>query len=308
MPDMKDAEGSGYTGAVERLNLQPFVDELAHQGLTIVPPEVTGVTDDLIDRCVEVLLDQFEQQTGARISLEAGPLDPLEWPVAGGRAQFSEKGAEPSQTLLQQLLKFDRCFRDLAVNPVVDAIVDQMIGAGSRDRKPARRLSSANSFIKWRGDFGYGPGLGLHCDQGANPLPWSETALTANATWALTDYTKEGGALAYVPGSHKFNANPEPGQGTAEAIAAEAPRGSAIIFPGSTWHGAFHKQTDGLRLCAISYYRHASVLPQENMSVSMADQPWDDCDDPELMRELIGFDDGFPYLEQSFALPRRAAS
>ena len=308
MSHLKDAESGVYSAAVEALGLQPFIDEVNEKGLTIVPPEVTGVSEELIDRCVEVLLDQFEQQTGARISLEEGPIDPLEWPSAGGRAQFSEKGVEPSQTLLQQLLKFDRCFRDLAVNPVVDAIIDQLMGAGPRDQKPARRLSSANSFIKWRGEFGYGPGLGLHCDQGANPLPWGETALTANATWALTDYTKEGGALAYVPGSHKINANPQAGQGVAEAVAAEAPKGSAIIFPGSTWHGAFPKQTAGLRLCAISYYRHVSVLPQEMMRFSMVDEPWADCDDPELMRELIGFDDGFPYLQQSFALPRRAAS
>ena len=32
---------------------------------------------------------------------------------------------------------------------------------------------------------------------------------TANATWCLTDYTEEDGALAYVPGSHNYNAHPD---------------------------------------------------------------------------------------------------
>ena len=57
-------------------------------------------------------------------------------------------------------------------------------------------------------------------------------------------------------------------------------------------------------MCAVTYYRHISVLPQENLRVTMADQPWDDCDNPELMRELIGFDDLFPYTNQRFPMPR----
>ena len=294
---------------VSRLGLERFVAELESDGLTIVPPEVTGVTASEVDRCVDVLLERFESMTGCPISVDEGPLAPLEWP-ADGRIGFSDKesAADPTQALLQQLLRFDRCFRDLAVNPVVDALVDHLIGDRWRADGPARRLSSANSFIKWPGDFGYGPSLGLHCDQASNPLPWSAAALTANATWALTDYSKDGGALAYVPGSHKSGSHPVQPDAARRAIAAEAPRGSVILFPGTTWHGAFPKCTPGLRLCAVSYYRHESVLPQELMKVSMADEPWDDCDNPELMRELIGFDDTFPYFEQDFPLPRRAES
>ncbi|MEM7079110.1 MAG: phytanoyl-CoA dioxygenase family protein [Pseudomonadota bacterium] len=261
----------------------------------------------LIDRCASVLLERFTALTGCPISLEEGPLQPLEWPE-GNRHKFvaTAQAPDPTQALLQQLLTFDRCFRDLAVNPVVDALINSMVGRQSRGGGWARRLSSANAFIKWPGEFGYGPGLSLHCDQGANPLPWGETALTANPTWALTDYTREGGALAYVPGSHKANAHPELPEAAQAAVAAEAPKGSAIVFHGATWHGAFPKHTPGLRLCAVTYYRHISVLPQENLRTTMAEQPWEDFADPALMRELIGFDDAFPYSEQGFPLPRVA--
>ncbi|MEE2782181.1 MAG: phytanoyl-CoA dioxygenase family protein [Pseudomonadota bacterium] len=289
-----------------RFGLEQYALELESEGLTIIPPEVTGVTPELIDRCTNILLEKFELMTGCPITVEDGPLEPLEWPH-GGRAAFSDKenAPDPTQALLQQLLRFDRCFRDLAVNPIVDALVDQMMGP-ARQGGRARRLSSANSFIKWDGEFGYGPSLGLHCDQGSNPLPWGSTALNANATWTLTEYTKEGGALAYVPGSHRSNAHPVLPNDAEKACAAEAPRGSVILFPGTTWHGAFAKKTPGLRLCAVTYYRHESVLPQELMRISMADEPWDDCDNPELMRELIGFDDSFPYTEQGFPLPKRS--
>lgn len=291
----------------EESDLEPYIEELETNGLTILPPEITGVTPELVDRAVNALLNKFTALTDCPISLQEGPLKPLEWP-GGGRAQFvaGEGAPDPTQALIQQLLQIDRCFRDLAVNPKVDFLIDHLMGAQTRGQGAARRLSSANSFIKWRGDFGYGPDLGLHPDQGANPLPWGDTALTANVTWALTDYTQRDGALAYVPGSHKRNSWPTPGAAD-EAIAAEAKRGSAIVFHGATWHGAFHKQTPGLRLCAVSYYRHISVLPQENLRVTMADQPWHDCDNPELMRELIGFDDSFPYSKQGFPLPRVAS-
>ena len=288
--------------------LGPYLSELEEHGLTIVPPEVTGVDMATIDRCVEVLLARFTELTGCPISLEEGPLAELTWP-AGSTIGFARgrEAPDPTQALIQQLLQVDRCFRDLAVNPVVDQLVDHMIGPivpGPGHR--ARRLSSANAFIKWPGDYGYGPKLGLHCDQNTNPLPWGSTALTANATWALTDYSHAGGALAYVPGSHRLGHHPEQPQATRDAVAAEAPRGSCIVFHGATWHGAFPKKTPGLRLCAVSYYRHQSVLPQELMKLTMAEANWADCDDPEMMRELIGFDDSFPYFEQNFPLPKRA--
>ena len=297
------------------LGLERFVLELESDGLTIVPPEVTGVTPELLDRCTEVLCRRFEEMTGCPITVEDGPLGQLEWPTEeGGRSvlEDNEKPPPATQMIIQQILQLDRCFRDLAVNPVADALIDHLVGpsdflhaaAGGR----ARRLSSSNSFVKWQGDFGYGPGLALHCDQGLNPLPWGRTALTANATWCLTDYTLEGGALAYVPGSHRSNGHPVQPRAAEKAVPAEAPRGSVIVFPGTTWHGAFPKKTPGLRLCAVPYYRHVAVLPQENTRITLRDTPWEDCADPDRMRELIGFDDIFPYLEQNQEVPRLAAN
>ncbi len=291
---------------IQDLGLEQYVLELETDGLTIVPPEVTGVTPEFLDHCTKVLLTQFTEMTGCPISLENGPEGKLDWPsLDPGRADIRLRGSnapEPTQMLIQQLLQLDRCFRDLAVNPVVDALIDHIMGRGPTGAR-ARRLSSTNSFVKWQGDYGYGPELGLHADQGACPLPWGDTALTANVTWTLTDYTKEHGALAWVPGSHKKGSHPLQPMATQAAIAAECPRGSAIIFHGATWHGAFPKQTGGLRLCAVSYYRHHSVLPQENLTVTMENQPWSDCDDPQRLRELIGFDDMFPYQAQSTPVP-----
>lgn len=293
---------------VKDLGLEQYVLELETDGLTVVPPEITGVTPEFLDQCTEVLLTKFTEMTGGcPISIEEGPMGELTWPddMDGGLA--GSNAPPPTQMLIQQLLQLDRCFRDLAVNPVCDALIDHLMGR-MPGRAKARRLSSTNSFVKWQGGFGYGPGLGLHGDQGASPLPWGTTALTANATWALTEYTREDGALAYVPGSNRWSAQPDQPRAAKLAVPVECPRGSVIIFHGATWHGAYPKETEGLRLNAVSYYRHHSVLPQENTMITMRDEPWDDCDDPEMMRELLGFDDRFPYLSQTQAVPQLAAA
>ena len=89
---------------------------------------------------------------------------------------------------------------------------------------------------------------------------------------------------------------------------ALCPKGSVIIWPGWTWHGAYPKKTPSLRLNAVAYYRHHAVLPQEYLSVTMKNEPWNDCDNPDLMKELIGFDDKFPYLEQTQSIPKVAVA
>ena len=303
----------GISEEVQALDLERYVLELETDGLTVVPAEVTGVSAAFFDRCTEVLLEQFTAMTGGcPISIEAGPEQELSWPAPKAarkdRVSFVPKDAPPpTQMLIQQLLQLDRSFRDLFVNPVVDALIDHLIGRGPVNDAKMRRLSSTNSFVKWQGEYGYGPNLGLHCDQGANPLPWGSRALTANATWCLTEYTLEDGALAYVPGSHRSNAHPGPNAKEA-AKPVECPRGSVIVWPGSTWHGAYPKQTPGLRLNAVAYYRHQSVLPQENMKVTMKDQPWEDCENSAMLRELIGFDDVFPYEAQNQPVPTLASA
>ena len=294
---------------VRSLNLERYVLELETDGLTVLPPEATGVDMAMLERCTEQLLAKFTEITGGcPISLADGPGAELQWPEAtSGLAAARPKDAPPpSQALIQQLLQIDRCFRDLFLNPAVDALIDHLVGRAPITGQKMRRFSSTNSFVKWQGEYGYGPTLGLHCDQGANPLPWGPRALTANATWCLTEYTKEDGALAYVPGSHRSNAHP--GAGAAKrALPVECTAGSVIVWPGSTWHGAFPKLTPGLRLNAVAYYRHQAVLPQENMKVTLADAPWKDCEDPAKMAELIGFDDPFPYQEQNYPVPTLAA-
>ena len=104
---------------------------------------------------------------------------------------------------------------------------------------------SGESFIKWRSPSGDRPALGLRAAQTTIPEPWGPTAFVASATWCVTDYSREGGALAYVPGSHRRDGKPESSEAGLEAVPVEAEAGSLIVFHGATWHGAYPRKSRG---------------------------------------------------------------
>ena len=280
------------------LGLEKYVMQLEVDGLCVVPPEVHGVPMSVFDDMVDFILAKSEALVGCKFSLERGPHAEVSFSGKKGRTSLAEDPAKITQFLIQQLSSEKRMFRDLAINTVVVALMRHMIGAN------ATRFSSNNSFVKWCGDFGYGPSLGLHADQTAVPLPWGRTALTANTNWCLTDYTLEGGAFAYVPGSHRFASRPQFPMAVEQAVPVEAPKGSIIVFHGATWHGAFPRKIPGMRISIANYYRHMMVTSQEDFRNSFDRRQAEDCADPELFKALSGFDDEFPYAQASQPIPR----
>ena len=289
------------TEEIKTLGLEKYAEELERDGLTIVPPEVNGFGMDRIDEIVELILARAREMTGCTFTLEGGPQQELEFP----KREFTPKQREgakarnrPSQFLIQKLTQQHRLFRDLALNPASLALQNFMMAGQTR-------LSSVNCFVKWKGDFGYGPQLGLHADQGRVPTPWGAVAHTANSTWCLTDYTLEGGALAWVPGSHREGKRRPPPERVKDAIPAEAPKGSVIVWHGATWHGAFPRKEEGLRLGLSVYHRHAATFSQEDVPGQTTEEMVQDCENPEVYRVIAGLTDKFPYREkQSEVIPK----
>jgi len=279
---------------VSELALEQYVLELDLNGYTVVPPEVTGVSAADVDELCRLLLDKSEELVGCAFSVKDGPECPLDFGDYRGSLELQSR-AKPSQFQLMQLCTYNRAFRDLAVNPVATALMRYLIGPFTT------RFSSHNCFVKWQGE-GYGDSLGLHCDQGGVPQPWGRTAMTANCNWCLTDYTLENGAFACVPGSHLKNSHPVMPQAVKDAIPVECPRGSLIAFHGQLWHGAYPRTTPGLRLTIANYYRHAVILPQDDIPNHFPKALAEDCNDPELFTQLAGF--GSPYQSQVLPVPR----
>lgn len=284
---------------IQELELEQFVLQLEVDGLCVVPPERTGVAPETINAIAEQLLSEAQEVVGCEFDLNEGPKAELTMSADENViAQFSGDRGEPTQFLVQQLCARDRLFRDLAINPVGVALIRHLIGQN------ATRFSSHNAFIKWQGEFGYGQNLGLHCDQMAVPRPWGRNALTANTNWCITDYSLDGGALAYVPGSHRRMEPPRFPEAVELAVPVEAPAGSLIVFHGATWHGAFPRLTEGMRLSIANYFRHYMVLPQDDIKNLFPRELAEDCDDPDMFKFLAGFGDEFPYSQQTERVPR----
>lgn len=279
---------------IQSLELEHYAHQLDLDGYTVVPPEITGITEADIDALTRGLLERSSALVGCRFTVEEGAECALDFGNYGGTLEL-QSGAKPSQFQLMQLCTFGRPFRDLAVNPVAVALMRYLIDPFST------RFSSHNCFVKWAGE-GYGDSLGMHCDQGGLPLPWGRTAFNANCNWVLTDYTLADGAFACVPGSHHRACNPVMPQTVREAIPVECPRGSLIAFHGALWHGAYPRTTKGLRLTIANYYRHAAIQPQDDIPNHFPRELADDCRDPEVFRKLAGF--GAPYQSQVLPVPR----
>jgi hypothetical protein len=89
-----------------------------------------------------------------------------------------------------------------------------------------------------------------------------ETEYLLNVMWPFTRYTRENGATVVWPGSHgrrALEADPPPGE-----FPVELEPGSALLFLGSTLHGAGGNASNEVRRGAIVSYCLGWLKPYEN--------------------------------------------
>jgi ectoine hydroxylase-related dioxygenase (phytanoyl-CoA dioxygenase family) len=136
--------------------------------------------------------------------------------------------------------------------------------------------------------------LDLHADMLMMPPPFPSYATGANATWAVTDYSRENGSTCFWPGSHRFCRQPSPEERAAASSleAVEAPAGSLIVWHTNTWHGAFPRTAPGLRLNLIMFFCRPFMLQQENYRGRLSPEVME-RNGPRFAR-LLGADLPFP--------------
>ena len=150
-----------------------------------------------------------------------------------------------------------------------------------------------------RGDGG--DELKLHADVGGwMPQPYTLCPMFVNYTLALTDYTREGGALAVVPGSHKKCRPPEGYEANVEdneyACPIEVPAGSAIIWHGNLWHGGYVRRQTGYRVNLAMVFLRAGLVPQENYQGLIPQETFDR--NGEEFARLLGRDVAWNFGEE----------
>ncbi len=89
-----------------------------------------------------------------------------------------------------------------------------------------------------------------------------EVEYLVNVMWPLTRFTRANGGTQIYPGSHGRRALVEGQEG--EPLVAACDPGAAIIFLGSTLHGAGANQTDEVRRAMVVSYCLGWLKPYEN--------------------------------------------
>ncbi len=183
-------------------------DAVHTQGFAIVP----GVIDRA--RCDELIdeVDRVEKACG----------------ITFGTNDFEGFRTRRIFNLIQR----SSLFRDLVLHEKVLAIVEALLG-------PDFLLSGTTSMHISPGETEQL----LHADDGMITLPRPHVPTLVTTLWALGDFLEENGATRVVPGSHRLETMPKPGESHA-SMAAVMPAGSVLILHGSTWHGGGANRTD----------------------------------------------------------------
>ncbi|HLZ83051.1 MAG TPA: phytanoyl-CoA dioxygenase family protein [Caulobacteraceae bacterium] len=222
---------------IERLDLVRNIAELEVLGWTVIPPE-QAAPPGFCERLRDKILEVAARRDGRPADREAGATHTRTHRPIGG--------------LYTYLLFEDPIFQEAMCNEVGMALTTYLLG---------RNAIASNCIGGLKG-----PGeadLGLHCDNALMVAPFPPIPQVCNITYALTDYSRENGALCFVPGSHKYLRHPAPGEGLDQRVPVECRAGSIIFWGGNAWHGAFARTAPGLRINLIMAMMRSHMRPQE---------------------------------------------
>ena len=244
---MEPSSPAGHDAALERVlasvrahGLEQNLIELETKGYTVVPGVLSDAT---MSRARDAILARVEEQTGHKVDLHTETGENLE-----------------GLNYIPYLLYDDPVFEDILLEPKSLALITYLLGESCL-------LSSLGSHFKGPG----GNELPLHSDNGNGfPAPFPAYSQVANVNYALTPYSREVGALALVPGSHKLARQPRPAEarlggpnGNRNAVAMELAPGDAVVWHGNTWHGSYRREVPGVRVNLAVYCCRQYVQTQE---------------------------------------------
>lgn len=107
----------------------------------------------------------------------------------------------------------------------------------------------------------------LHRDDTVYPIDIAGMELTVGVMWSLSDFTEENGGTRVICGSHRYlRAWHLPDVSRWEATVM--PKGSAVIYLGSTWHGGGANRSNAPRLGLVNTYCLGWLRPEANQYLS----------------------------------------
>jgi len=227
------------------------VEAIAEHGYTIVENAIEpGLVDALADG-----IDRLERY----LAVEPAP-----------------NSFEGHHTLrVYNLLAYDDVWQQVPVHPGILPIVEGVLDPGCL-------VSTLSSIDILPGETAQP----IHADDQLLPIPKPHPPIVCNTMWALTDFTEANGATRVVPGSHRYDHDPDYGAHY-DTVAAEMPRGSVLIWNGSLWHGGGANTTGDRRIGIAMNYCAGFIRQQENQQLGLSREKVASFS-PRL-RQLVGY-------------------
>jgi ectoine hydroxylase-related dioxygenase (phytanoyl-CoA dioxygenase family) len=225
--------------------------EIDERGFTVLE---RVVPDELVDE-ITATIDRVMDETG----------------VAFGANSFL--GLHTRR--LFNLLSRDPIFATMPLYPKVLPLVDRVLGG--------QCLLNSLTAIEMNPGQAAQP---LHADDGSIALPRPHVPIICPAIWALTDFTADNGGTQIVPGSHRWDRAPVPGE-RPECITLEMPKGSAVVYNGSIWHGGGENRSDRRRLGVVVNYCAGYIRQEENQILAVPREMV--ATFPRRLQEMVGY-------------------
>lgn len=192
------------------------------------------------------------RRDGAVIVKNLADADTLASVRAELRPELDAKGLEQESAFNGSLT--NRISNVLAVAPSSAAIVDHdmVVAVANEILLPhcaSYHISSLTAIEILPGEGAQA----LHRDDTPFPFDNAGMEIQIGVMWALDDFTEENGATRVVPGSHRFlRAWHLPHLDRWES--AVMPKGSALFYLGSMWHGGGANKSNAARMGLINVY------------------------------------------------------
>ena len=151
------------------------------------------------------------------------------------------------------LLKEGRVFEEAVQIEKLNTLYEYLLG-------PGFIVSQVSASVKKRTPKPFA----IHADMNGYEQPFPSHCVIATSIFCCDEFSARGGATRFVAGSQHLRRKPIGGEGETEAQAADAPRGSIILWDGAVWHGNCPREIDGERVVLHLTCNRHNVRPIES--------------------------------------------
>ena len=272
---------------IRELGLETHIAELDAIGYTTVK---NAIDAEQVAQAKAAIVRVMERKSGMPVDIESETAE-----------------AWNGVSLAHYLLYEDEVFESILMASKPLALISYLLGRSCV-------LSSMTCHFKGQGS----DPLLLHSDNGNGITPpFSMISQVANVNYALTPYSKEAGALAMVPGSHRLCRHPRPDENqlagdacNPDAVPMDLEPGDCVVWHGNTWHGSFRREVPGIRMNLATYFARQYIVTQEEFGRTVPREMLDrHANDKRFMR-LVGqrqpynYDAAGPDWDKFMEVPR----